>query len=138
MVGNEQQPAALQFQIDPAGGVGEHDRLHPKATQYAYAEYDLPRCVALVQRSPARHHHNLEAIEAAKDQTPRMSDSRRTGPIGDFGVGNLATASQFIGKSPQPAPEHQCDSGLAAVNPGFQEIRRLPDHTSMPAMQADM
>ena len=93
VVGDQHQPAALERQVDAAGGVGEHHGAHAQAPQHAHAENHLRRRIAFVEMRAAGHHRHVRARRACRRLSlPAWPTAVDRGPAGNLGVGDLRRA----------------------------------------------
>ena len=123
---DQHQRALREARVDPAGGVGEQQRLQPETTQDADRERDGAQVVALVEVHASRQRQHGMPANGSADQPAGVPDHVRSRPVRNLGVVDRKRLGHLVGKRPEPRAKHEPD--LASTKPSSaEELRRLDD-----------
>ena len=122
VIGDQHQAAALELEVDAAGGVGEHHASARRASP-ARARRRSPAPACSLRRGargrPSRPRRASPSLPMTSlPAWPTAVDSR---PAGNLGVGNLDALGQLVGERAQPAAQHHADARAAASVCAFDD-----------------
>ena len=139
VIGDQHQAAALQRQVDAAGGVGEHHGAHARAMP-ARARRRSPAPACSLRRD-ARARPSPRRPDRPACRRPACRRGRRRSNAGQPGISAYGISTRSASSSanaPRPLPSTTATRGRSARAALDVSYSASCDHSSIPAMQADM
>ena len=106
VIGDRDQSRRSPFRLEPAGGVGEQQRLAAKAMKRVDRDPHRARIAALIIMAAALKQRDLPALDRSHDQAPGMAFDARDREAGNVEIRDRGRVARFIGKSAQARAEH--------------------------------
>ena len=115
LVADEHQVAGAVGRVDPAGRVGDDQRVDAQLVHHPHRQSDLLERRPLVGVDPPLHDEHVMARQPADHQLPGVAGHRGRREVRHIGEGQAIGVGDLVGQRVQPGAEDHPDGGPVAV-----------------------